>query len=306
MRRVPLLAAVLLCSVWSHPSFARNYKPDFDCSVDHTNNSIATLLCENSEAAKHELMFDQTYYVLRQIYGKKGWKKLKQEAIEDDKIFQECIENNSETTAVVAPQADPTCYITHIDELTEKYKTRLSGAALEEANRDIDEHINIQQKLIDLGYLPLKTDDGVYGESTRIAIQKWQKDLNRPRHDGIVSDSDAQILLSDTKPITSNFPQKTRHESRSIWDTLDGLFSYINTSGWSLWIVIIVIISWYLLPTSIAINRKCRNILAVFVINVLFGWTLLGWVIALLMALIFEKRSDYNLRMQAMRKIADS
>ncbi|AOW45763.1 hypothetical protein A4S02_02220 [Acetobacter ascendens] len=47
-----------------------HYNPDFDCNVDHSKDSIATLLCENSNAAQHELIFDQTYYALRQIVGK--------------------------------------------------------------------------------------------------------------------------------------------------------------------------------------------------------------------------------------------
>ncbi len=70
---------------------AQEYKPDFNCSVDHSKDSIATMLCQNSEAAKHELIFDQTYYALRQIVGKAGWKALKQEAIADDDALKVCV-----------------------------------------------------------------------------------------------------------------------------------------------------------------------------------------------------------------------
>ena len=40
----------------------------------------------------------------------------------------------------------------------------------------------------------------------------------------------------------------------------------------------------YFLPTIVAVDRHVPNTGAVFVINLLLGWTLLGWVVALAMA----------------------
>lgn len=40
----------------------------------------------------------------------------------------------------------------------------------------------------------------------------------------------------------------------------------------------------YFLPTIVASNREVRNAGSVVVINIFFGWTLIGWVIALAMA----------------------
>lgn len=40
----------------------------------------------------------------------------------------------------------------------------------------------------------------------------------------------------------------------------------------------------YLLPTGVAIGRKRSNTVAIFIVNLFFGWTLIGWVIALVWA----------------------
>jgi len=40
----------------------------------------------------------------------------------------------------------------------------------------------------------------------------------------------------------------------------------------------------YLLPTTIAIIRRRTNTMAIFVLNLFLGWTLVGWVVALVWA----------------------
>lgn len=198
MRRVLLLVAALVAP---GVAWGQTYKPDFNCAADHSKDSIATMLCQNSEAAKHELIFDQTYYALRQIVGKAGWKSLKQEAIADDDVLKECVAPIPDDGSL--PVADPACYIAKMDAITAKYKSRLSGVALEEASRAIDQHIALQQKLVDLGYLPVGTQaDGVYGEGTRQAIEVWQRVSRRPAASGFLSQADASVLLGSI-PATS-------------------------------------------------------------------------------------------------------
>lgn len=185
----------------------KSYLPDFDCSVNHSKDSIATMLCQNSEAAKHELIFDQSYYALRQIVGKDGWKALKQEVVSDDAEFAECLNPPTAPDDQRPPLADPTCYITHMDALTEKYKGRLTGAPLQEASRSIDQHIALQQDLINLGFLRGTSQaDGVYGEGTRAAIIKWQKSRGDAVADGFLSDSDAERLSSQSALLPSTAP----------------------------------------------------------------------------------------------------
>lgn len=178
------------------PSHISSYRPDFDCSRANKNDSIAVMLCHNSDAAKHELIFDQTYYVLRQIVGKTGWQALKLEAIADQE-FADCLNNVGQVNAR-QPKADPACYIEKIDSITSRYQKRLHGAALEEAQRPIDEHISLQRRLISLGYLPTTTvADGVYGETTRTAIMAWQRDHNISPADGFLSTVDASLLTQE-------------------------------------------------------------------------------------------------------------
>ncbi|WP_252353884.1 peptidoglycan-binding protein [Acetobacter sp. P5B1] len=194
MKRFLFLAAVLVAP---SVAWAQEYKPDFNCSVDHSKDSIATMLCQNSDAAKHELIFDQTYYALRQLVGQSGWKYLKQEAITDDAVLKQCVASIDPQNPQLLPPADPACYISQMDALTEKYRHRLSGSALEEAKRPINEHIALQARLIAMGYLPASaTADGVYGEATRQAIQTWQRVSRRPQVDGFISEADANALLS--------------------------------------------------------------------------------------------------------------
>jgi hypothetical protein len=62
--------------------------------------------------------------------------------------------------------------------------------------------------------------------------------------------------------------------------------------------VIIFIIMWfifvaiYLLPTIVSVIRKHRNMTAIFILNVLLGWTFFGWVVALIWSVFKEKPKD--------------
>ena len=47
---------------------------------------------------------------------------------------------------------------------------------------------------------------------------------------------------------------------------------------------VIIIIALYFIPTIVATSRKGTNAGSVFVINFLLGWTLVGWAVALAMA----------------------
>lgn len=191
-------AACVVASAGIAPSLANaqtTYHPDFNCAKVDPNDSIALMLCQNSDAAKHELIFDQTYYALRQVVGRAGWKALKQEAIADDDALRACVSQLQPADGPQPPPADPSCYVEKEDAITAKYRPRLTGAALEEATRPIDAHIALQQRLVDLGYLPAGTAaDGVYGESTRQAIQTWERVSHQPEIDGFISDQGAKTL----------------------------------------------------------------------------------------------------------------
>jgi hypothetical protein len=50
------------------------------------------------------------------------------------------------------------------------------------------------------------------------------------------------------------------------------------------WAIILMGICLYFLPATTAVNRRNPNALAIFVMNLLLGWTLIGWVMALVWA----------------------
>ena len=58
-------------------------------------------------------------------------------------------------------------------------------------------------------------------------------------------------------------------------------------------ILIPIFIIFYLLPSLIAKARRHKNILPIFVLNVLLGWTFLGWVVALVWS--FTAQEERNL-----------
>lgn len=48
------------------------------------------------------------------------------------------------------------------------------------------------------------------------------------------------------------------------------------------------LVAIYLLPFIVAMVRGKRNCLAILVLNLLLGWTLIGWVVALVWACMID------------------
>jgi hypothetical protein len=51
-------------------------------------------------------------------------------------------------------------------------------------------------------------------------------------------------------------------------------------------LLIVLIFALYFLPTLIAFLRQHKNKLAIFLLNLLLGWTVLGWVVSLVWSVI--------------------
>lgn len=56
-------------------------------------------------------------------------------------------------------------------------------------------------------------------------------------------------------------------------------------SGTLLIYVLLLLLVLYVLPTAIAVHRRHPQQTPIFVINLLLGWTLIGWAVALAWAL---------------------
>jgi len=55
-------------------------------------------------------------------------------------------------------------------------------------------------------------------------------------------------------------------------------------------VLVLLVVALYLLPSLIATSRHKRNAGAIFLLNLFLGWTVLGWVIALIWAALHEER----------------
>lgn len=53
--------------------------------------------------------------------------------------------------------------------------------------------------------------------------------------------------------------------------------------------VLFVVVALYMLPTMIVAARGHRNTAAIVLLNLLAGWTIIGWVVALVMAVWVER-----------------
>ncbi|OFA04832.1 superinfection immunity protein [Duganella sp. HH101] len=56
--------------------------------------------------------------------------------------------------------------------------------------------------------------------------------------------------------------------------------------------LVVFFIAFYMLPLIVAMNRKHVNTTAIAVLNVLLGWTLLGWVGALVWAFSSQSAAE--------------
>ena len=58
-------------------------------------------------------------------------------------------------------------------------------------------------------------------------------------------------------------------------------------------LTVCAVMSLYFLPAIIAYLKHRRDILSIFVLNLLLGWTLIGWVIGLVWSLMPEKEEVF-------------
>lgn len=85
---------------------------------------------------------------------------------------------------------------------------------------------------------------------------------------------------------TSSSVAITKHESSSV-------SSYSAFKGITFGIIFILLsIIIYFLPSIIAMRRKHRNAVAIFVLNFFLGWSFLGWLGALIWALLKDKNTN--------------
>jgi hypothetical protein len=81
----------------------------------------------------------------------------------------------------------------------------------------------------------------------------------------------------------------------------------IATAGTAFIIWFILGIVLYFLPTIIAVNRGAKSTAGVLIINLLFGWTVAGWVVSLVCAFAgkteAEEQQERNRHLEMMTSL---
>lgn len=57
----------------------------------------------------------------------------------------------------------------------------------------------------------------------------------------------------------------------------------------SVWLFFVAGALLYFIPTFVSLDRKSDKTLAIFFLNLLLGWTFIGWVVALVWSLALPK-----------------
>ena len=200
-RPIAALTFLLLVST-SSPCVADtdHIGPSFVCPRPAPADGLSQTICDDPSMSREEMVFEQAYYALRQADGRAGWKALKVEAITlNTTLRTRCGIPLAGAPDQTMPSGAAACYIDQTEKDRNGWLQQLTGPAREEASRPIEQHIALQQRLVDLGYLsPGTKADGIYGETTRSAIEAWQGAAGRPQATGFLSDDDASALSASS------------------------------------------------------------------------------------------------------------
>ncbi len=192
--------ATFLCTTGLAVAQPARVGPSFACPRPAPADGLAQAICNNLDMSREELSFEQPYYALRYLYGKPGWKALKTQAVGfDTSLRQTCHFPAAGALDQTMPDsaAAVSCYLSETKRDCAIWLDLLHGAAQEEASRPVEQQIALQQKLVDLGFLPAGTQaDGILGEASRSAISTWQRVSQRPDANGFISNADAAALLA--------------------------------------------------------------------------------------------------------------
>lgn len=171
--------------------------PSFSCPRPAPVDGLAQMICDDPGMSREEAVFTQAYYALRHATRRAGWKALTiQASMFDSGLRSTCGMPQVGAANQTMPRDAASCYASLSERERDIWLGRLTGAAYQEAIRPIEQHLALQQRLVDLGFLRHDvTVDGIYGEATRIAIVTWQRANRRAHADGFLSDADADALL---------------------------------------------------------------------------------------------------------------
>jgi Putative peptidoglycan binding domain len=152
------------------------------------------MICADRELSRVDLLFNQAYWALLQQLPERERQRLKDEDVEFLNDVQEgCgIPHTGRLPADIGHARN--CAREMYLEQRTTWLSRITGAAHDEATRPLEQHIVLERKLRQLGFLATPPiPEGVYGPGMRQAILGWQSARGRATT-GFLSDPDAEAL----------------------------------------------------------------------------------------------------------------
>jgi uncharacterized protein/predicted aspartyl protease len=166
--------------------------PGFDCA--EARQPLSLIICADAGLSRADLLFNQAYWALFQQIGSMGQGELKQEDFAFlDKVQQRCgVPQFGSLPGDIGSSRE--CVKKAFEAQRSMWLARLGGPALAEAQRPIERHFAIAQRLQTLGYVPSEVIiHGVYSPIMRTAIAAWQRDNGR-NPTGLLGEADAQAI----------------------------------------------------------------------------------------------------------------
>jgi uncharacterized protein len=181
--------------------------PGFNCS--NAAKPLAMMICADPELSRVDLLFNQAYWALLQQLPERERQRLKVEDVEFLNDVQEgCGIPHAGSLPAEIGHARNCAREMYLEQRT-TWLSRITGAAHDEATRPLEEHIVLERKLRQLGFLATPPiPEGVYGPGMRQAILAWQSARGRPTS-GFLSDPDAEALKREGM-VASATPEPTK------------------------------------------------------------------------------------------------
>jgi S1-C subfamily serine protease len=181
--------------------------PSYDCGKAAT--PLTLLICADSDLSRLDLRFGQAYWALFQQLGPSERPFLKEEDLTFiDQVQDQCgLPKAGVITAEVRQARD--CVRAGYEKMRQAWVSRLTGAAREEADRSVNQHVELQSDLQRLGFIPPGPVDGVYGPDTRAGIVAWQTARGRAVT-GFLGDSDAAAVKAEVSTSSQSVARQSQ------------------------------------------------------------------------------------------------
>jgi hypothetical protein len=138
---------VVVTVIASASGRAAEYHPGFACPRPDASDPLATAICADPDLAKAELVLEKAYYLRREVDGPLAFQALKGKAAAIDKATREACGIPTPGSVAAMPSGAAACYVAKTQRAASDWATSVTWSAYDEATRDIDVHIELQQKL---------------------------------------------------------------------------------------------------------------------------------------------------------------